>query len=219
MCASWTGRSAAGNCQAGVWRWPLGFFLPQEERYTLSKGLLNKRNQELRAARCLAARDGEDVTTRKWLPSKDQREGRGGLISKRSSGFHLMGWTPVRFTEGCVFLWENTVAETLLAQTERVQNETKPLDSQTVLTGGMLRNTPPHPPLQRCAALQEKETQKAEPRNTENYSWGWGNRGNKPKVKRKGRWSESGILETEITDRACLPVMARSGVGPREWEN
>lgn len=70
---------------------PLGFFLPQEERYILSKELLNKRNQDLRAARYLASLGGIDVTARIWIPSKDQRGGRGGLISKRSVGFYLMG--------------------------------------------------------------------------------------------------------------------------------
>lgn len=43
---------------------PLGFLLPQKERYTLSKGWLNKRNQDLRAVRCLASPEGTNVNIR-----------------------------------------------------------------------------------------------------------------------------------------------------------
>lgn len=47
-------------CEGASW-----FLLTTEERYKLTKGLLNKRNQESRAARCLGSPDGEDVTARK----------------------------------------------------------------------------------------------------------------------------------------------------------
>ena len=38
---------------------PLGFLLLQEERHTLRKGLLNRRNKDMRAVTCTGSPDGK----------------------------------------------------------------------------------------------------------------------------------------------------------------
>lgn len=119
--------------------------------------------------------------------------------------------------------WRIT-AETLIAYTERIQNETKPLDSQNCADQKHAEKTIQ---LQRCVPFHEKESmmqraepgaQREKPRNMENYSWSRGNRGSKPTL--EGAREVVKEWDPSNWDYRNMPsVMTRSRICPWAWVN